>query len=48
MEFAASVLQNSSSADTLNTIQRKGIALCLGVPATAVLNAVEVEAAVLP
>ena len=48
MEFAASVWQNSSSADTLNKIQRKGLALCLGVPATSALNAVEVEAGVLP
>ena len=48
MEFAASVWQNSSSADTLNKIQRKGQALCLGVPATSTLYAVEVEAGVLP
>ena len=48
MEFAASVWQNSSSADTLNKIQRKGPALCLGVPATSALNAVEVEAGILP
>ena len=48
MEFAASVWQNSSSADTLNKIQRKGLALCLGVPATSALNAVEVEAVLLP
>ena len=48
MEFAASVLQNSSSVDTLNKIQKKEIALCLGVPATAALIAVEVEAAALP
>ena len=48
MEFAASVWQNSSSADTLNKIQRKGLALCLGVPATSALNAVKFEARVLP
>ena len=48
MEFAASVWQNSFSADTLNKIERKGLALCLGVPATSALNAVEVEAGVLP
>ena len=48
MEIAASVWQNSSSADTLNKIQRKGLAFCLGVPATSALNAVEVEAGVLP
>ena len=47
MEFAASAWQNSSSADTLNKVQRKGLALCLGVPATSALNAVEVEAGVL-
>ena len=48
MEFAASVWQNSSSADTLNKIQRKGLAFCLGVPATSALNAVEVKAGALP
>ena len=48
MEFAASVWQNSSSADALNKIQRKSVALRLGVPATSALNAVEVEAGVLP
>ena len=48
MEFAASVWQNSSLADTLNKIQRKGIALCLSVPFTSALNAVEVEAGVQP
>ena len=48
MAFAASVCQNSSSADTLNKIQRKDLALRLGVLATSALNAVEVEAVVLP
>ena len=41
MEFPAPVFQNGSSADTLNKIQKKVIALCLGVPATAALNAIE-------
>ena len=48
MEFAASVLQNSSSADSLNKIQTKEIALCLGVPSMAALNAFVVVGAVLP
>ena len=42
MEFAASVWQKSSSADILNKIQRKDLALWLGVPANSALNAVEV------
>ena len=38
--------QNSSSVHVVNKIQRKGLALCLGVPATAASNALEVEASV--
>ena len=48
IEFAAPVWQNSTSVETLNRIQRKGLSLCLGVYATAALNALEVEASVLP
>ena len=48
IEFAAPVWQNSSSVDVLNKIQRKGLALCLGVAATAASNALEVEASVFP
>ena len=48
IEFAAPVWQNSTSVETLNRIQRKGLSLCLGVYAVAALNALEVEASVLP
>ena len=48
IEFVAPVWQNSSSVDVLNKILRKGLALCLGVPATATSNALEVEASVFP
>ena len=48
IEFAAPVWQNSSSVDVLNKIQRKGLALYLGVAATAASNALEVEASVFP
>ena len=48
IEFAAPVWQNSSSVGVLNKIQRKGLALCLGVAATAASNALEVAASVFP
>ena len=48
IEFAAPVWQNSSAVDPLNKIQRKGLSLCLGVPATAALHSLEVAASVLP
>ena len=48
IEFAAPVWQNSTSVDTLNKVQRKGLSLCLGVSSTAALNSLEVEASVLP
>ena len=48
IQFAAPVWQNSSSVDVLNKIHRKGLALCLGVVATAASNALEVEASVFP
>ena len=48
IEFAAPVWQNSSSVEVLNKIQRKGLSLCLGVPAAAALDALEVETSVLP
>ena len=48
IEFATPVWQNSTSVETLNRIQRKGLSLCLGVYATTALNALEVEASVLP
>ena len=48
IEFAAPVWQNSTSVETLNRIQRKGLSLCLGVYATAALNDLEMEASVLP
>ena len=48
IEFAAPVRQNSSSVDVLNKVQRKGLALCLGVVAIAASNALEVEASLFP
>ena len=48
IEFAAPVWQKSTSVETLNRVQRKGLPLCLGVYATAAVNALEVEASVLP
>ena len=48
IEFVAPVWQNSSSVDVLNKILRKGLALCLGVPATETSNALEAEASVFP
>ena len=47
LEYAASVWQ-SGKCEILDRVQRKGLALCLGVPATASLEALEVEAGVLP
>ena len=48
IECAVPVWQNSCSVDVLNKIQRKGLALCLGVAATAASNILEVEASVFP
>ena len=47
LEYAASVWQ-SGKCEILDRVQRRGLAMCLGVPATASLEALEVEAGVLP
>ena len=47
LEYAAAVWQ-VGNCDCLEKIQRKGLAMCLGVPGTAGLAAVEVEAGVRP
>ena len=46
-EYAASVWQ-SGRCETLDRVQRRGLAICPGVPATSSLKTVEVEAGVLP
>ena len=38
----------SGKCEVLDRVQRKGLAMCLGIPITASLEAVEVEADVLP
>ena len=47
LEYAAPVWQ-SGKCEVLDRVQRKGLAMCLGIPITASLEAVEVEAGVLP
>ena len=47
LEYAAPVWQ-IGNCSPLEKIQRKGLALCLGVPGTAGLDALEVEAGVKP
>ncbi|MEW8548699.1 MAG: reverse transcriptase family protein, partial [Candidatus Thiodiazotropha sp.] len=47
LEYAAPVWQ-SGQCEALDRVQRRGLAMCLGVPATASLEALEVEAGVLP
>ena len=47
LEYAASVWQ-SGKCELLDRVQRRGLAMCLGVPATASLEALQVEAGVLP
>ena len=47
LEYAASVWQ-SGRCETLDRVQRRGLAICLGVPATSSLEALQVEAGVLP
>ena len=47
LEYAASVWL-SGKCEILDRVQRRGLAMCLGVPATASLEALQVEAGVLP
>ena len=47
LEYAASVWQIGNCSG-LEKVQRKGLALCLGIPGTAGLEALEVEAGVKP
>ena len=47
LEYAAAIWQ-SGKCEILDRVQRRGLALCLGVPATASLEALQVEAGVLP
>ena len=47
LEYAASVWQ-SGKCELLDRVQRRDLAMCLGVPATASLEALQVEAGVLP
>ena len=47
LEYAAAVWQLGKS-ELLDRVQRRGLAMCLGVPATASLEALQVEAGVLP
>ena len=47
LEYAAAVWQSGKN-ELLDRVQRRGLALCLGVPATASLEALQVEAGVLP
>ena len=47
LEYAAAVWQSGKS-ELLDRVQRRGLAMCLGVPATASLEALQVEAGVLP
>ncbi|MEW8546772.1 MAG: reverse transcriptase family protein, partial [Candidatus Thiodiazotropha sp.] len=47
LEYASPVWQ-SGHCEALDKVQRRGLAICLGVPATASLEALEVEAGVLP
>ena len=47
LEYAAAVWQIGNCA-SLEKIQRKGLAVCLGVPGTASLEALEVEAGIKP
>ena len=46
LEYAAPVWQ-TSRCEVLDRVQRRGLAMCLGVPATAGLDALEIEAGVL-
>ena len=47
LEYAASVWQ-VGDCSVLEKVQRKGLAMCLGVPGTASIEALEVEAGVKP
>lgn len=47
IEYAASVWQNGN-CESLESVQRKGLAICLGLPGTSGIEAMEVEAGVIP
>ena len=47
LDYALAVWQMGDCRN-LEKIQRKGLAMCLGVPGTAVIEALEVEAGVKP
>ena len=48
LEYASPVWQNAGDCQKLEEVQRKGLALCLGVPLTSSREALEVELAVKP
>ena len=47
LEYAAAVWQ-TRSCESLEKVQRQGLALCLGLPKTSGVEALEVEAGILP
>lgn len=47
IEYAAAVWQNGK-CDPLDRVQRKGLSVCLGLPGTAGIEAMEVEAGIVP
>ena len=48
MEYGSTIWQCSKSTSLLDRVQRKALALCLGLPSTSSLEAMEVAAGILP
>ncbi|MCG8032941.1 MAG: RNAse HI domain-containing protein, partial [Candidatus Thiodiazotropha taylori] len=48
MEYGSTIWQGSKSRGLLDRVQRKGLALCLGLPSTSSCEAMEVAAGILP